>query len=157
MIYYIYVHTCPDGKCYVGKTTDIKKRYGKNGNGYIKCPKFHKAIVQFGWENIKHEILHQTDDACLARKLEKQEIDKRNSILNGYNSNNRADGWKINYTKKAKSKTPIEQYTKEEIFIKRYNSIQEAWKETGVFFDGIKKCCNGKRKTAGGFLWRYTN
>lgn len=36
-----------------------------------------------------------------------------------------------------------------------YKSTREAWRETGVGFSHISECASGKRKTAGGFHWRY--
>ena len=34
-----------------------------------------------------------------------------------------------------------------------YNSMGEAQRETGILSQNISKCCNGVRKTAGGFHW----
>lgn len=34
-----------------------------------------------------------------------------------------------------------------------YESMKEASRKTGVFVGNISNCCNGKRKTAGGFKW----
>lgn len=36
-----------------------------------------------------------------------------------------------------------------------YSSITEASKNTNSPRDGIYKCCNGKRKTSGGYKWRW--
>jgi hypothetical protein len=36
-----------------------------------------------------------------------------------------------------------------------YNSAKDAEKQTGVQHQDIAKCCKGKRKTAGGFIWKY--
>ena len=36
-----------------------------------------------------------------------------------------------------------------------YNALSEACRETGVETSNIFKVCNGKRKTAGGYGWRY--
>lgn len=33
--------------------------------------------------------------------------------------------------------------------------LHEAWRETGVLYTNIYKCCHGKRKTAGGYQWQY--
>lgn len=35
-----------------------------------------------------------------------------------------------------------------------YNSIKEAFLATGILSQNISKCCNGQRKTAGGFHWK---
>lgn len=39
--------------------------------------------------------------------------------------------------------------------IRRYDSIADAVRATGVNINGIIGCCRGRRKTAGGFVWRY--
>ena len=39
----------------------------KNGKGYELCTAFNRAILKYGWENIKHEILAtglRKDEAC---------------------------------------------------------------------------------------------
>ena len=33
--------------------------------------------------------------------------------------------------------------------------LHEAWRKTGIFYTNIYKCCHKKRKTAGGYQWRY--
>ena len=36
-----------------------------------------------------------------------------------------------------------------------FSSIRQASKSSNVDFSAIAKCCKGKRKTAGGYHWRY--
>lgn len=36
-----------------------------------------------------------------------------------------------------------------------YPSTQAAYRETNIQQSGISQCCNGKRKSAGGFTWRF--
>ena len=55
--YYVYVHTCPDGKRYVGQTSNSPEIRWKEGFGYRTQTTFFTAIVKFGWLNIKHEII----------------------------------------------------------------------------------------------------
>lgn len=38
-----------------------------------------------------------------------------------------------------------------------YYSLSEASRKTKIFVGNISKCCNGIRKTAGGYIWRYAN
>lgn len=38
--------------------------------------------------------------------------------------------------------------------LNEFESIKQAGQETGVFATSISACCNGKRKSAGGFKWR---
>ena len=39
--------------------------------------------------------------------------------------------------------------------MKEFNSLAEAGKTMGIFPNGISLCCNGKRKTAGGYRWEF--
>ena len=50
---------------------------------------------------------------------------------------------------------PVNQFTWSGIFIKRYPSSVAAMKETGAQMHVIAKCCKGKCKQAGGFIWLY--
>ena len=50
-----------------------------------------------------------------------------------------------------------QQYTLDEVFIKQYNSLSEAEKETGCKKGNISACCLGKCKTCGGFKWKYVS
>jgi hypothetical protein len=39
--------------------------------------------------------------------------------------------------------------------IAEYKSISDAERKNGI--SHISMCCSGKRKTAGGFIWKYKN
>lgn len=49
----------------------------------------------------------------------------------------------------------IVQLTKEGTFLKIFDAIQEAQRETGVWASNIQKCCKGELKTTGGYRWMY--
>ena len=36
-----------------------------------------------------------------------------------------------------------------------FSSIHEAWRVTGIHKSNISKCCLGKQKSAGGYVWKY--
>ena len=44
MAYAVYMHTCPNGKSYVGITKTPVKRRWHNGGGYISQQYFYRAI-----------------------------------------------------------------------------------------------------------------
>ena len=61
----------------------------------------------------------------------------------------------INHKKQSK---PVLQYTKDDqCFVAEYPSMQEAGRQTGINVGKICNCCNGKRKTTGGFIWKYAS
>ena len=47
------------------------------------------------------------------------------------------------------------QYSLDGTLINEYDSTVNARNATGIDCGHISACCNGKRKTAGGFIWRY--
>ena len=48
------------------------------------------------------------------------------------------------------------QFSRDGVFIKRYNSAAEASRTTGANHSHILECCHGKRyKTVNGFIWKF--
>ena len=60
--FWIYLHTCPNGKRYVGCTTRVKPeiRWGRNGENYQYNKHFYSAIKKYSWSSIKHEAWELT-------------------------------------------------------------------------------------------------
>ena len=54
----------------------------------------------------------------------------------------------------AKSKK-ILQFTKSREFVREWPSAYEAERELGIAHSNICGCCNGKRKSTGGYIWKY--
>jgi len=54
-----------------------------------------------------------------------------------------------------KNKKPINQYTKDGVFIKVWCSITEASKSMNIGRSNIRSCSNGKLKSAGGYIWSF--
>jgi len=91
-----------------------------------------------GWLKGKHlseEVKIKISKAGKGRKMPKEAIEK-----------SRVGKYK-----------PVLQYDKEGNFLNRYNSGKEAEEKTKVGRSHISQCCKGKRKTAGGFIWRFEN
>lgn len=85
--FYVYIHTCPNGKKYVGlTTTEPKKRWGSNGIKYKSNKHFYSAIQKYGWNNIDHRVF-EVDTLKEMDYLEKYLIAFYNTIdpLYGYN------------------------------------------------------------------------
>lgn len=56
-MYTIYKHTTPNGKNYIGVTSQPLERRWRKGEGYVKCVLFYRAIKKYGWDNIEHTII----------------------------------------------------------------------------------------------------
>ena len=86
--YCVYKHTAPNGKVYIGLTSLNPIVRWNNGKGYKHNAHFHSAILKYGWDNIKHEILYSgltKEEAC------QKEIE----LITWYKSNNPEFGYNI--------------------------------------------------------------
>lgn len=68
----VYKHTFPNGAVYIGRTDMEPEDRWCDGWGYRNLPAIFNAIVQYGWKNIKHEILYDnlTHEEAVALELE---------------------------------------------------------------------------------------
>lgn len=70
---YLYRLTFPNGMVYIGSTFDIKSRWAGKGYKY-RDQDVYTHIVEFGWDNIKREVLLQLpDEIGFTSKIEKLE------------------------------------------------------------------------------------
>ena len=73
---------------------------------------------------------------------------KKYSIVGGYQ-------WKYKSSDKQILNLPmINKYSQDGTLICSYNSVTEASEDTGVHYSSICQCFTGKRKSAGGFIWK---
>lgn len=59
------------------------------------------------------------------------------------------------YGKDNPSHKVIHQYDLKNNFIRKFYGANEAQRATGINYQNINLVCKGKRKTAGGYIWRY--
>lgn len=148
----VYKHTCPNDKVYIGMTGNELEERWDNGFGYSRNRAFFHDIVKYGWDNIGHEVLTIHDSKKEALREEAYQILLHNATDHKYGYNFAQRG--ITHT------TPIAQYTKDGMHIGTYQSIKEAAIASGVNESSICLCCKGRhgnsrRKSAGGYVWRY--
>lgn len=84
--YIVYKHTTPNGKIYIGITSQKPYLRWGNGKGY-KSRHFYNAIQKYGWENIKHEILFTelSEEEAKLKEIELIAFYKSNQPEYGYN------------------------------------------------------------------------
>ncbi len=86
--YFVYVHTSPEGKRYVGYGKGKPNDRWERGYGYRNNRRFWEDIVKFGWDCFQHDIVD--DGLCLeeARRLERETVISLESWKKekGYNS-----------------------------------------------------------------------
>lgn len=218
--YCVYKHTFKNGKVYIGITQQRPNERWKNGTGYKHNKHLTSAILKYGWDNIKHEILFDglTKEEACQKEIELIAKYQSNNRIYGYNKSTGGEttkgfhfteemkeecrkrnlgkkhseetkqkiskankehwkthiktapegtGYKI-WTKRRKNGTVIPwnkgihfegkeviQFDKNMNYINSYKSISLAQCETSVSSGHICECCKGKRKSAGGYIWRY--
>ena len=81
-MYSLYKHTFPNGKVYVGITSQDPEKRWENGKGYLRLnksgepmqKKMYNAIKKYGWKNVLHEILAVTNSKREIEDLERKYI-----------------------------------------------------------------------------------
>lgn len=96
--YYVYKHTSPSNKVYIGITCNPKRRWA-NGSGYLTKANEHyvqrsfaRAILKYGWNNFSHEILYSNLDLAEAQRIEIELIAKYKSLGLSYNMTDGGEG-----------------------------------------------------------------
>lgn len=51
----VYIYTFPNGKKYVGQTSQTLEKRASRGDGYVNSPAVYNAIRKYGWNNIAIE------------------------------------------------------------------------------------------------------
>lgn len=162
-MYKIYKYTSPSGGVYIGQTSqEVDQRAQKDGKGYLSInkntgeysqPAIAHAIIKYGWNNFKKEILFDNLSSQEADEKEKELIE---FYRNGGKCYNIASGGKgipgVNERK-------IKQYSLQGTFIREWNSLKEAEKYLNKpkAEANISACCLGKKNRAYGYIWRYSD
>lgn len=159
----IYKYTSPSGGVYIGQTCKtLEGRAGKNGCNYLAKDKISgkylqpgiaHAIIKYGWDNIKKEILFENLTSSQANEKEIQLIKKYKSGGKCYNISDGGNG--LIGTRDRK----IKQYKLSGEFVKEWDSIKEASEFLGnpKAQANISACCSGKKYRAYNFIWRYSD
>ena len=150
----LYMHTCPNGKKYIGITNNIKRRWGAMGQEYHSCKNFYYAIRQFGWMNITHEVIISglTKEEAGIKEQEYIKKYKSTNPRYGYNMTNGGFGVPNNSGYRR-----VEQYDLTGKYITTYNTIKDAAKSVGVNGAEISHICRKDKGhvTAHGYIFRY--
>lgn len=88
----VYVHTCPNGKRYVGQTIKESNKRWESGSGY-KTQLFYRAILKYGWDRINHTV-YEVNTKKEMDYLEKYLISYYNTTdpMYGYNITKGGEG-----------------------------------------------------------------
>lgn len=141
--------------CHPRKRTKGGYTYGNNVSGYLMKTlskgklklsiSLHRLVYEtfvgpipegYDVHHINHvKIDNRVENLCLVESKKHRKAHTEESVI-------------------VKSK-PVAQYTKNGEFVSNYPSGAEAERQTGICNSHILECCNGKRKSAGGYLWMF--
>lgn len=142
--YSVYKHIVPNGKIYIGITSMKPERRWSNGKGY-KTQIFYRAILKYGWDNIKHEILftNLTKQEAEQKEIELISLYQSNNPKYGYNVDN---GGNTNGTHSESTRKKISQYMIGDTRNKGRIHTEESRKHMSEGHKGIKLSEEAKRK-----------
>lgn len=91
-MYSVYLLRVPDGRIYIGTTSQKLMRRWNNGNGYRFCKPLWEQIVLHGWENVCKEVLATNLTKEEASEMEQRAIREWNSANPRYGFNRESGG-----------------------------------------------------------------
>lgn len=97
--------------------------------------KLNPNVNNLEWSTQSGNIKHAMNNGLYSKQLDNQKLAAKAS----------ADKYSI----------PVEQLDADGNIINTYRNRNDAAKSTGALPNNIKMCCQGKRKSAGGYQWRY--
>jgi len=142
-------------------------RIGLCKNGEQKLYSIHRLVAS---AFIPNDDLFKTDINHKDENKENNNVENLEWCDAYYNNNygnritkanikNRQNGcfdkfgkWVINNLSKS-----VLQYDLNGNFIQTWKSLMDIHRTLGFSYSHISQCCNGKRKTANGFIWKYKN
>lgn len=92
-VWEIYMHIFPNGKKYIGITSQgAERRWRPNGEGYKEQGLINNAINKYGWDNVEHKVLRTVNTKEEAEEIEQMLISEYMTNKRQYGYNIRAGG-----------------------------------------------------------------
>lgn len=161
---YIYKITNKiNGKIYIGQTRHtIESRFKTHINSNSPYSIVDNAIKKYGEENFFVEEVEKICSTSLQKLLDKLN-EAEISYIDYFKSKVEYNNYNIHIGGKATieyKEQPVDRYDLDGNNKKSYNSMVEACRDLGLLdedYSNISACCNGRRRVAYGYIWRYKN
>ena len=124
-----------------------------NNDGYLNVVLYKNTVAQ---HRLVHRLVAEVFIPNLYNKPQVNHLDenKLNNCVNNLEWATAKENSNFG-TRNERISRKILQYSKSGEFIKEWLSAAEVELELDISHSNIASCCKGKRKYAGGFVWRY--
>ncbi len=144
------------GRVKNAKTDRILKPTLNGGYWAIGLRINNKTTTAFAHRLVATYFMVCPDETCVVNHKDGVKTNNRVENLEWVSqSENCKHAYRLNLHKP--HRIGVSQYTLNGVFMREYNSSVHAENETGVFNGHISNACRGVRKTAGGYIWKYTS
>lgn len=163
--YIIYKLIFPNGKYYIGQTSNFKHRmetYKYKSRDIRLTSHIYNAIRKYDWKGVQTEIIMSNVHPNLIDMFEKLYIGLYKHLKISYNLDNGGNKNKIRseLTKRKLSinhphKRKIMQVNASGQLLKEWYCIKEASRKLNIGHGEISRACSGLCHSSGGFIWFY--
>lgn len=129
-----------------------------NKQGQVKVFKIHRLVAQMFIPNPdgKPQVNHIDGNKQNNNVKNLEWVTPSENQIHSYNVLKTIPPMKNHFGKSHVASKHIFQFNKNNVFIKEWQSIIEASKTLKICACNITDCAKGNRKSAGGYVWKYT-
>jgi len=120
---------------------------GLSKNNIVKLKKVHRLVADVFIPNTNNLPFINHKDEC-------KENNHANNLEWCNRQYNNTYGSRVERARTKQVKA-VFQYNRNGVFIREWESLTEASSILHIHNGSISECCRGKRKTAGGYVWKY--
>ena len=150
-IYWCWAHMIE--RCYSEKSLEKRPTYN---NCYV-CDKWLKlsGFIEDIEKIDGYELWINNKDMALDKDIKNKGVSKCYCLENCIFVSKEENTKQSSKTREWRKQRQIAQYDLDMNLIKIWECIMDIKRKTGIDDSSISKCCRKKRKTAGGYIWRY--
>lgn len=148
------------------RETDLRQKISEGGKRRFAKTEEHEKLSRAAI--LRNQDPQKFENICNGNRRRWEDIvehEKVSKSLKDYYANNPSRCKEISDERKRffaehpeKKKTrAVDQFTTDGVFVKTWANMTDAGKAFGTSSQNISAVCNGRRKTAGGYVWRYNN
>jgi len=127
-------------------------------NGRLRTRKVHRLVAEaFLGDSSGKEVNHKDGNRTNNNIANLELVTRLENMRHSFNELGRRGGLLGKKAEKHPKSKEVQQYTRDGKYIRDWVNIRDAAATLGINNGNITECCKGKRKTAGGFIWKHKN